>query len=124
MFSRRVSDITIGGKEVLPASGLEVAIATSPEVYDEQIVKPVSRKRRCDVVPSIHLENAQISIRKRFRWIGIGVLIFGLGISAGIVVAWTVSRKGQFGSRYVLANVDKTIAHIMQVIARIYSVQF
>jgi hypothetical protein len=99
----RKSQLSIGGIEVAPATGLEVVIDTSPEVLTsyESFSKPRPR-RRCTFnafTKSSHFGRKQLWRRKPILWIGTGVVVFALGISAGVIIAWIVSRKGHVAAR-------------------------
>lgn len=75
-----------------------MVIDTSPEVYNEQFRKSMSGNRRCGVTSKGLLQKTKLWRGKKFVWFGIAIVVFGLGVSAGIIVAWIASRKGQSDS--------------------------
>lgn len=97
--SPRKSRLSIEGIEVVPGTGLEIAIDTSPEVVHdhESYTKPRLRHRKRCAITSSRFE--QLWKKKPILWIGIGVIVFGLGISMGVVFAWVATRKGHVAAK-------------------------
>lgn len=87
----RQSQFSIGGIEVVPATGLEVAFDDSPEVVTELYSKP----RRKYSFSSRTFKN--IKWRRKVGmpgfWMGMGVAVFGLGIAAGVIFALLAAVK-------------------------------
>lgn len=86
----RKSALSIGGIEVVPASGLEVAYDDSPEVAEKTFVKP----RRKWSFPGNSLKGIPWRISGRpvpGFWMGMGIAIAGICIAAGVIVALVAS---------------------------------
>lgn len=92
----RKSALSIGGIEVVPASGLEVAYDDSPEVAEKTFVKP----RRKWNFPGDTFK--RIEWRRSGRavpgfWMGMGIAVAGICIAAGVIFALVAGVKAKNG---------------------------